>query len=102
MGTDRTEQGEAVARPPAHLSLVENETPSPEEIAHLDGRLMHELSALNYQLGLYVLRYYDADAGHAQPVNVADERSLADSVAAASDAIRARAARRELQDGERR
>jgi hypothetical protein len=102
MGTDQTNQGGAVAQPTAHLSSAENQVPLPEEIAHLDGRLMHELSALNYQLGLYVLRYYDADAGRTEAVSIADERSLADGVAAASDAIRARAARREVQDGGRR
>ena len=99
MDTDRTKQGEAVARPPSHLSLVEN---PPEEIAQLDERLVHELSALNHHLGQYVARAADANAGRAAPISVADEQALADSLTAAAEAIRARAARRELGNGERR
>jgi hypothetical protein len=74
--------------------------PPPDEAAYLDGRLMAELSALNYLLGQYVLRHHDADAGRVEPVPIADERTLARSVAAAAEAIRARATRREGQEGE--
>lgn len=86
----------------ADSSATDSRVPPPDDAAHLDGRLMHELSAVNYHLGQYVLRYYDADAGRAEPVPVADERALADSMASAVEAIRARAARREQQDGDRR
>jgi len=97
MGTDQTEQEGVTAQ-----SSADGIVPPPDEAAHLDGRLMHELSAVNYHLGQYVLRYYDADAGRAEPVPVADERALAVSVASAAEAIRARAARRERQDGDGR
>lgn len=75
---------------------------SSNDIAHLDGRRMHELSAVNYHLGQYVLRHYDADAGRVEPVTIADERALADSVATAAEAIRTRAERRERLDGDQR
>lgn len=88
--------GDGTAKPAA------SSIPPPDEAAYLDGRLMAELSALNYLLGQYVLRYHDADAGRIEPVTIADERALAKSVAAAAEAIRARAARRERQDGEGR
>ena len=98
MSTDQTGD-DGIAAPPAHPT--ESEVLSADEAAHLDGLLMSELSALNYLLGQYVLRHYDADAGRVQPVPIADERALAQSVAAAAEAIRARAARRQCQEDER-
>lgn len=95
-----TEQDGVISPSPADPAA--GRVPPPDDAAHLDGRLMHELSAVNYHLGQYVLRYYDADAGRAEPVSVADERGLADSMSSAAEAIRARAARRERQDGDRR
>jgi hypothetical protein len=90
MGTDHSEHDGVVTPTPAVSSV-----PPPDDMAHLDGRLMHELSAVNYHLGQYVLRHYDADAGRAEPITIADERALANSVATAANAIRARAERRE-------
>jgi hypothetical protein len=63
---------------------------------------MSELSTLNYLIGQYVLRHHDADAGRANPVSFDEEEALANSVAAAADSIRARVARRKLQEEERR
>lgn len=77
-----------------------SQIPPPDPVAHDDGRLMHELSTVNHHLGRYVLRYFDADAGRAEPFTVAEERALADSVAMAADAIRLRADARELRQGE--
>lgn len=70
------------------------EIPPPDEAAHLDGLLMQELSNVNYQLSRYLLRLLDADARRAAPVPVADELALASCLAAAADAVRARAERR--------
>ncbi|WP_407775425.1 hypothetical protein [Actinophytocola sp.] len=81
---------------------AERRVPPPDDAAHLDGLLMHELSAVNYHLGQYVLRYYDADAGRGDPVSVADEQALIDSMTAAAEAIRARVERRKRQEDERR
>lgn len=99
MGADRMERGggESAALRSAP-SMADRRVPPPDEAAHLDGRLMHELSTLNYHLGQYVLKHYDADAGRAEPVTIAEERALADSVTTAAEAIRARAARRERQE----
>jgi hypothetical protein len=79
----------SVARP-----APDSRVPSPDEAAHLDGLLMHELSTLNYRLGQYVLRFYDADAGRAAPVSLTDERALADWMTTAADVLRTRAKRR--------
>lgn len=69
-----------------------------DDVAHLDRVLMAELSALNARLARYVLRFFDVDSGSAEPISVADERALADSVATAADAIRVRAERRQWQE----
>jgi hypothetical protein len=69
--------------------------PDPDDAAHDDGLLMHELTVVNSLLGRYVLRFLDADAGRAEPVSPADERQLADRLTRAADAIRARATRRD-------
>ncbi len=99
MGADRMERGGGERTPLRALpSTVDSRVPPPDEAAHLDGRLMHELSTLNYHLGQYVLKHYDADAGRAEPISIAEERALADSVTTAAEAIRARAARRERQE----
>lgn len=72
--------------------------PGPDEAAHLENRLMSELSSVNYRLGEYVLRYLDADAARVEPMPIADEFALADCLSAAADAVRMRAKRRELKD----
>jgi hypothetical protein len=71
--------------------------PPPDPAAHEDGRLMHDVTALNTELGRYVLRFLDADTGRAEPQSVADELTLADKVAAVAAGLRARAARRERE-----
>jgi hypothetical protein len=72
--------------------------PPPDETAHLDNLLMAETTNVNNQLGRYVLRFLDADAGRDEPMNADDERALADRVAALAMRLRARADRRN-QDG---
>jgi hypothetical protein len=71
--------------------------PPPDEAAHLDNLLMAEVTSVNNQLGRYVLRFLDADAGRAEPMSVVDERALADRVAAMAEGLHARAARRDEQ-----
>ena len=73
--------------------------PPPDEAAHVDNLLMAEVTSVNTQLGRYVLRFLDADAGRAGPLPVDDERALADRVAAMADGLHARADRRD-QHGE--
>jgi hypothetical protein len=98
MGNDQTERGDRSTPLPALQAVSDSGDLSQVEAAHLDGRLMHELSALNYLMAQYVLRHYDADAARTTPVPVADELALADSVTAAGNAIRARAERRRRQE----
>jgi hypothetical protein len=74
--------------------------PGPDDAAHDDGLLMHELTVVNSQLGRYVLRFLDADAGQTEPISPADEHALADRLARAAEAMHNRAARRE-QDKKR-
>lgn len=72
-----------------------------DEAAHLDGVLMSHLSAANYQLAQYVLRFCDADAGRREPTPVPEELALADCIAAAAEAIRSRARLRQLEESAR-
>lgn len=58
---------------------------------------MHELTVVNTRIARFVLRVLDAEAGQAEPVSVADELALADSVAKAADAIRTHAEQRQGQ-----
>lgn len=74
-----------------------NSIPPPDDVAYLDGRLMHELTVVNAQLSRYVLRFLDADAGRANSIPIAEERELADQISVAADGIRTRAERRERQ-----
>lgn len=97
MGPDQTEQNGRSASPPPLRAVADYSSPAQLEAAHLDGRLMHELSALNYLMAQYIVRHYDAEAGRAAPTSIADELALADSVAAAGNAIRARAEQRRQQ-----
>jgi hypothetical protein len=69
--------------------------PGPEDAAHDDGLLMHELIVLNSQVGRYLLRFLDADAGRAEPISPPDEHALADQLARAAEAMHKRATRRE-------
>jgi hypothetical protein len=66
----------------------------PDDHAHEDGLLMHELTVVNNMIGRYVVRFLDADAGRVQPISATDEHTLADRLARTADAIRARATRR--------
>jgi hypothetical protein len=72
--------------------------PGPDDAAHDDGLLMHDLTVVNTMIGRYVLRFLDADAGHAEPIPVADEHNLADRLTDAAEAIRARADRRDRDE----
>lgn len=69
--------------------------PPPDETAHQDGRLMHELTVVNSQISRYVLRFLDADAGQAEPLSVADERALGERIAEVAAGLCARADRRQ-------
>ena len=71
--------------------------PPPDDPAHLDGRLMHELTVVNARLSRYVLRFLDADSGRTNHMSPSEERALADEVNVAAEGLRARAARREQQ-----
>jgi len=68
--------------------------PDPDNAAHDDGLLMHDLTVLNTMIGRYVLRFLDADAGRREPVPVADELALAERLTNVAKAIAARIARR--------
>jgi hypothetical protein len=72
------------------------EIPPPDDLAHQDGVFLAEVTALNATLGRYVLHVLDVDAGHAAPLDVANERALADQVTSVAAGLRARAARRQL------
>ena len=76
-----------------------NTIPAPDQLAHEDGLLMHDVTVLNTDLGRYVLRYLDADSGRAAPLDVAAELALADRMTEIADQLRARANRRQ-SDGE--
>jgi len=67
----------------------------PEDVAHSDGLLMHELTVVNALLSRYVLRFLDADAERVAPIAAAEEHALAERLNAAADGIRARAVRRD-------
>jgi hypothetical protein len=71
--------------------------PPPDPAAHEDGRLMHDVTVLNTELGRYVLRFLDADTGRAAPVSTTDELALADKVTAVAAGLRARVARRQRE-----
>lgn len=71
--------------------------PPPDPAAHDEGRLMHDVTVLNTELGRYVLRYLDADTGRAEPLSVTDELALADKVTAVAAGLRARAVRRQCE-----
>lgn len=81
--------------PRAELPVVEDPRPTeertPEEAAHRDGLLMHELTEINTQVARYVLRFLDQDAGRVAPTSSSDERDLAFRMAAAAASLRARA-----------
>jgi hypothetical protein len=89
LGIDQPERSDAVA------PTTGREIPAADEAAHLDGRLMAELSKANYELSRYVLRFLDADARRTTPIPVADELALASCLETAANAIRARAERRQ-------
>lgn len=68
--------------------------PPPDHDVHSDGRLMHDLSALNTRISQYILRYLDAEARRAEPISVAKEQALADKLAGLAKRVEARAKRR--------
>ena len=73
-------------------------SPVPSDPAgHDDNVLMAEISALNEQLGQYVLRFLAADTLQAEPMSPQVERDLADQVAKVADGMLTRAVQRELE-----
>jgi hypothetical protein len=63
-----------------------------------DRALLSELTPVIARLSQYVMRYWDADAGQATAVSVADEQALAEQVARVAATMHARAQRREILD----
>lgn len=68
--------------------------PPPDEAARQERVFMAEIGKLNEQIGHYILRYLDADAGRAEPLSVTEERALADILTALGSKVRMRADRR--------
>ncbi|OLF10481.1 hypothetical protein BLA60_14890 [Actinophytocola xinjiangensis] len=68
--------------------------PPPDQAAHDDGVLMHDLTVLNAKLSRYVLRFLDADSQRATPDAPAAEIALANCLTNAANALRSRASRR--------
>ena len=94
MGTDQADWSDA---PPPELgSTGGGAVPSPEELTHLDELMKGELSDLSDLLRRYLSAFPGGDP-HAETFSVTDERALGRSVAAAAQAINARAKRRRLQ-----
>ncbi len=75
-------------------AMTHSDPAASNDQAHDDGRLMHELTAVNTMVTRYVVRFLDADAGRVGPISVADEQALADALSGAAVAVRARASRR--------
>lgn len=65
-----------------------------------DKALVADLSRLNAQLTKYVMRYFDADAGLAEPVSIVDERTLGEQLTKAAAELQARAERRAALGGQ--
>jgi hypothetical protein len=98
MGTDQAEWSDGV-NPLLDLpSTTGGKVPPPENAAPVDVLLKHELTALNELLAHYVLRLSDADGSQAEAVPVVAELALADGVATAANAIRARAEQRRQRE----
>ncbi len=57
--------------------------------------LIAELAEVNTLIARYILRFLDADAGRAEPINPDDERALIERATRAIDTLRTRAERRE-------
>lgn len=76
------------------MSSDSNDVPLPDEAAHRDGRLIHELTVVNAQISRYVLRFLDADSGHSEPIGVDDEHALGERMADIAAGPCARAERR--------
>ncbi len=98
MGTDQTGWSGDANPPLDLLSTADNSVLAPDETAPVDVLLRHELTALNELLTHYALMLSDAAGGQAEAVSVTAELALADGVAAAANAIRARAERRKQLD----
>jgi hypothetical protein len=92
----------AADAPPAASQLVEARLatmiPPPDDPDHDERVLMAAIAGVNHQLGRYVLRFLDTDAGRTAAVRPADERILAHAVTAIADGLYARAIRREQHD----
>lgn len=70
------------------------EIPPPDDAAHEDGRLLHDMSVVNTAISRYILRFFDADAGRVEPISVTEELSLADKLTGVADRLRGRSDRR--------
>lgn len=79
------------------MAEMHREEQTTDDPHHLDRALMTELQMLSCHLGDYVMRYYDAITGRADPISTVGEWALADTVASVAEDIRARAERRRHQ-----
>lgn len=59
---------------------------------------MAEVGKLNERLSRYILRYLAADARQADPINVTEERALAETMSALAGKVQERASRRTVWD----
>jgi hypothetical protein len=59
-----------------------------------DKLLVADLAHLNAEVGRYVLRYFDVDAGHAEPVSAAYEDAFGQRLIGVGERVRQRVARR--------
>lgn len=72
--------------------------PPLDEAGFQDRVLMAEIGKLNEQLGRYILRYLAADALQAEPLSVAEEQALANTMTALAARVLQRANRRATPD----
>jgi hypothetical protein len=73
--------------------IVGSRIPPPDDAAHADGLLMHDLTVLNTLIGRHVLHHLAADTGDRPSITSAEDRALADRLTTAADALRERADR---------
>lgn len=66
-----------------------------DDAYHDDKQLIADLASLNGQVGRFVLRYLDADAGRTVPTSPADEIALGECMVRLGEAVQARAERRQ-------
>lgn len=66
-----------------------------DDAYHDDKQLIADLASLNGNVGRFVLRYLDTDAGRAVSTSPADEMALGECMVRLGEAVQARAERRQ-------